>query len=120
MAPLIDMVFILLIFFLVTTTFVAETGLTVNRPEARTSENLDQDALMIGIGPAGEIYVQGQRISMISLRAFVERKLGIKPDVSAVIIADKATPADYIVRVMDELRSAGAERIALATRRENP
>ena len=75
MAPLIDMVFILLIFFLVTTSFVAETGITVEKPQARSSESLDKESLMVGIGPTGQVYVEGRRVSMFSLRSLVRNKV---------------------------------------------
>ena len=117
-APLIDMVFILLIFFIVTTSFVSETGLTVERPASRSAESLQSKSVLIGIGPLGEIYISGRRIGLFSLKPILENKLRNQPNLSAVLVADKATPADLIVRVMDELRLSGVERIALATEKK--
>ena len=114
-APLIDMVFILLIFFIVTTSFVSETGLTVERPAARSAEKLQSQSVLIGVGPSGEIYLSGRRIGLFSLKPLIENQLRNKPDLSVVLVADKTTPADLIVRVMDELRLSGVKRIALAT-----
>jgi len=115
-APLIDMVFILLIFFIVTTTFVSETGLEVERPQSHASEELSQDAILIGLGSSGEIYLDGKRISLFSLRSRISRSLRRNPQRSIVLVSDKATSAQMIVRAMDELRLGGASRIAIATR----
>ena len=115
-APLIDMVFILLIFFIVTTTFVSETGLEVERPQSQTSRQLAEDAARVGLGPAGEIYLDGQRISLFSLRSRIANFLIKNPQRAVVVVADKAASAQMIVRTIDEIRLGGASRIALATR----
>ncbi len=117
-APLIDMVFILLIFFVVTTTFVRETGVTVDRPTARSGQPLEGNPLMVGLGPSGQTYFEGRRVSLFSLRPLVQRRLRQRPDLSVILVADKAAPAQAIVGVVDELRLSGAGRIALATQRE--
>jgi biopolymer transport protein ExbD len=118
-APLIDMVFILLIFFIVTTSFVSQTGLTVEKPQSRSSETLEEDSLLIGIGPLGEIYLDGNRIGIFSLRGQVETRLRRQSKPSVVLVADKAASAEVIVRVMDELRLSGISRVALATRQKD-
>lgn len=117
-APLIDMVFILLIFFIVTTSFISETGLTVERPEARSSESLESESILIGIGPSGEIYISGQRVGLFSLRPLIGHKIKINPKLSTILVADKSVSAELVVRVMDELRLSGVKRIALATRKK--
>jgi len=115
-APLIDVVFILLIFFIVTTTFVSETGLDVERPQSQASRELPENALLIGLGPSGEIYLDGNRISLFAVRSRISRHLIKNPQRAVVVVADKAASAQMIVRAMDELRLGGATRIALATR----
>jgi len=117
-APLIDMVFILLIFFIVTTSFVPETGVSVERPAARSAENLESRSILIGIGSLGEIYMSGSRVGLFSLKPLLENKLRNQPNLSVVLVADKATAADLIVRVMDEVRISGVKRIALATEKK--
>lgn len=117
-APLIDMVFILLIFFIVTTSFVPETGVSVERPAARSAENLESRSILIGIGSSGEIYMSGSRVGLFSLKPLLENKLRNQPNLSIVLVADKATAADLIVRVMDEVRISGVKRIALATEKK--
>ena len=118
-APLIDMVFILLIFFIVTTSFVSETGLTVERPAARSAENLESQSVLIGIGPLGEIYISGRRVGLFSLKPILQNKLRSWPNLSTILVADKAASADLIVRVMDELRLSGVKRMALATEKKS-
>jgi biopolymer transport protein ExbD len=118
-APLIDMVFILLIFFIVTTSFVSETGVSVERPAARSAENLESRSILIGIGSLGEIYMSGSRVGLFSLKPLLENKLRNQPELSVVLVADKATSADLIVRVMDEVRMSGVKRIALATEKKS-
>ena len=117
-APLIDMVFILLIFFIVTTSFVSETGVSVERPAARSAENLESRSILIGIGSLGEIYISGSRVGLFSLKPLLENKVRNQPNLSVVLVADKATAADLIVRVMDEVRMSGVKRIALATEKK--
>lgn len=117
-APLIDMVFILLIFFLVTTTFTRETGVDVRRPRAATAIALDDTSLRIGIDPEGRTFVDQRRIDLLALRALVERRVQATPDLAIVIVADESTDTGALIAVMDECRSAGAERIAVASRKE--
>ena len=117
-APLIDMVFILLIFFIVTTSFVSETGVSVERPAAQTGQDLKGESIRLGIGPSGDIYMSGQRVGLFTLKPILENKLRNQPKLSVVLVADKTTPADLIVRVMDEVRLSGVQRIALSTKKK--
>jgi len=117
-APLIDMVFILLIFFIVTTTFVSETGLEVERPQSQASQKLSENAILIGLGPAGEVYLDGNRVNLFTLRSKISRHLIRNPNRDVVVVADKAVSAQMIVRAMDEVRLGGAARIGLATRQK--
>jgi biopolymer transport protein ExbD len=113
------MVFILLIFFIVTTSFVSETGVSVERPAARSAENMEGQSIFLGIGPLGEIYLSGRRVGLFSLKPLLENKLRNQPKMSVVLVADKTTQADLIVRVMDEIRLSGVKRIALATEKKS-
>ena len=118
MTPLIDMVFILLIFFLVTTSFVAETGLSINRPRSGSADSLPRDSISIAIGPDGRIALGGQEAGLFAVRPYLERQLRSRPELAAVIIADRTVSAERIVRVMDEIRAAGISDVALATETE--
>ena len=114
MAPMLDMVFILLIFFLVTTTFVRESGVEVNRPAALTAQETRQSGLRLGISAEGQIFVDGQQIDVRSIRAVTERFLAQTPDGSIVIVADRTVRTGLTVKVLDQCRLAGAQRIAVA------
>jgi len=115
MTPLIDMVFILLIFFVVTTSFVSETGLDIRRPQSRSSETLPRDNIPVAIGADGRITVEGRRVALLSIRPFIQKRLRMQPGLAVVLVADKAVSVDRVVRVMDEIRAAGINEVALAT-----
>ena len=117
-APLIDMVFILLIFFIVTTSFVSETGISIEKPSATTGKDLQGETLFVGVTSSGEIYVSGQRIGLFTLKPILENKLRNQPKLSVVLVADKTVPAEVIVRVMDEVRLSGINKIALSTKKK--
>ncbi len=117
-APLIDMVFILLIFFLVTTTFVRETGISVRRPSASTAQALDRKSLLVGIDPKGRVFVEERRVDLLALRTLVERRMRSQPELSVVLIADRGAPTSALIDVMDECRLGGATKIAVASSKE--
>ena len=119
MTPLIDMVFILLIFFVVTTSFVSETGLDIQRPRSSSSETLPRENIPVAIGADGRITVDGQRVGLFSIRPFLQRRLRMRPGLAVVLVADKAVSVDRVVRVMDEIRTAGINEVALATAATN-
>ena len=114
MAPLIDMVFLLLIFFMVTTSFVKETGIEVNRPTAATAAVSKKSSILLGVSEQGEIFFEKQRIDIRSVRAHIERSLAENPESSIVIVADQHSDTGVIVRIMDQCRLAGAQRISIA------
>jgi biopolymer transport protein ExbD len=117
MGPLVDMVFLLLIFFVVTTSFVKETGIDVQRSVAATAERKERGNIMIGINAAGEIYMESKRIDVRSVRALVERALAEDPESGVVIVADKDSNTGIVVQAMDQCRMAGAANVSLAARR---
>jgi len=113
-SPLIDIVFILLIFFIVTTVFVEETGIKVDKPRAAAQQDLEQSSILIGITPTGDVFYGGRSIGVEGVRAVVSRLL--KQEVMPVIIqADKNTPTDMTVSVLDEAKLAGAEQVFVST-----
>jgi biopolymer transport protein ExbD len=118
MTPLIDMVFILLIFFVVTTSFVSETGLDIQRPRSSSSETLPHENVPVAIDANGRITVDGRRIGLLSIRPFLQKKLRMQPGLAVVLVADKTISVDRVVRVMDEIRAAGISEVALATAAE--
>ena len=118
MGPLVDMVFLLLIFFVVTTSFVKETGIDVQRSTAATAEMKERGNIMLGISADGQIYMEDKRIDVRSVRALIERALAEDPDSGVVIVADKDSKTGIVVRAMDQCRLAGAMNVSLAANRE--
>ena len=114
MAPLIDMVFILLIFFLVTTSFVKETGVEVNRPSAATAVSQNKTNILVAITPQNRIFMDHREIDIRAVRANVERALAENPDGNVVVVADRDSNTGIAIQVMDGCRLAGARNVALA------
>ena len=113
--PMLDVVFILLIFFIVTANFIKEPGLEINRPDSETSEITENAAILIAIGAAGEIYMDGRRIDVRQVKANVIRLIAENPQGSVVIQADVKSTAEKIVAVMDGVREAGVVDISIAS-----
>lgn len=115
-SPLMDCVFILLIFFIVTTTFVEETGVEVDKPQAASSIQLEKTSVLIALTKKGEVVYGGREIGISGVRPLVKRMLQ-KEDVPVIIQADAAVQSGLLVRVIDEAKLAGAEKVSLATRK---
>lgn len=116
-SPLIDVVFILLIFFIVTTTFVEETGVEVTKPQAISAEQLQKESIMIAITDDGQIVYGARNIGAAGVRPLVERLLS-RDDLPVVILADRSVNAELLVRVIDEAKLGGAVSVNIATRNE--
>ncbi|MBD3366755.1 MAG: biopolymer transporter ExbD [Candidatus Eisenbacteria bacterium] len=117
MGPLIDMVFLLLIFFAVTTSFVKEAGIDVQKATASTAELQEHANIMIGVTPEGDVYFEGKRIDVRSVRAQIERALAEDPESGVVVVADKRSETGAVITVMDQCRLAGAKSVSLAAKR---
>lgn len=113
-APLIDMVFILLIFFIVTTSFVKETGIDVNRPTATTAVSREDATILVAIDEDNRIFMENQEIDVRAVRANIERALAENPEGAVVVVADRASSTGTAIKVMDGCRRAGAENVSLA------
>ncbi|MFH2093756.1 MAG: biopolymer transporter ExbD [Pseudomonadota bacterium] len=113
-APLIDMVFILLIFFLVTTSFVKETGVDISRPTATTAVSKAQATILIGVTKDNTIHIDQRAVDIRAVRANVERALAENPEGSVVIVADKESLTGLVINVMDACKLAGAQNVAIA------
>jgi biopolymer transport protein ExbD len=114
MSPMIDCVFILLIFFIVTTTFVEETGVEVDKPQAASSIRLEKTSILIAITPKGEIVYGGRDIGIGGVQPLVKRMLQ-KEQVPVIIQADANTQSGLLVRAIDEVKLAGAAKVSIAT-----
>jgi len=115
---LVDVMMVLLIFFVATTSFVKETGVDVQRSTAATAEVKDHGSMMIGLSADGEIYIEGKRVDVRRVRGLFERALAEDPKAGVVVIADKDSKTSDVVRLMDQCRLAGAKNVSLAARRE--
>ncbi len=103
--PMLDVVFIMLIFFIVTANFIKEPGLEINRPDSDTAETQENAAILIAVGPTGEVWMDGRRIDVRQVKANVVKLLQ----------ADEKAVADTIIKVMDGAREAGVSAISLAS-----
>ncbi len=108
------MVFILLIFFLVTTSFVKESGVVVERPQARTATTKEKASLMVGVDREGVVHIQGRPVDVRMIRTHIERFLAETPEGGVVIVADKASHTGVVIQVLDEIRLAGVKDVSLA------
>lgn len=104
MTPMLDIVFIMLIFFIVTTSFVKEAGLEVNRPTASSAQTVKKGNIMVAIGAAGDVWVDKRRIEVDAVRANIERLRAESPDGAVVIQADTEANAGVVVKVMDQIK----------------
>ena len=116
MSPLIDCVFILLIFFIVTTVFVEETGVEVDKPQAASSVQLEKTSILIAITEGGQIVYDGQDIGIGGVQRIV-RQLVQREEIPVIVQADKASSSGLLVRVIDEAKLGGAVKVSVATRK---
>jgi biopolymer transport protein ExbD len=114
MTPMLDVVFIMLIFFIVTASFVKEAGVDVSRPPAQTAINKDKGNILVAITENNQIWIDRRQVDPRSLRANIERLHGENPQGSIVIQADKKSQNSFLVAVMDAAKAAGVSEIAIA------
>lgn len=114
LAPMLDFVLNLLIFFIITTSFIKEAGVTVTRPDAYTVEPKESGNILIAIRENGEIWMDRRQMDVRQLRPALERLHIERPDDTVVIIADKASQAGILASVMDEVQKAGIKDVGIA------
>ena len=114
-SPLIDMVFILLIFFIVTTVFVEETGVEVTKPQAASAVSLEKNSILIAITANGNVIYGGRDIGVGGVGPRVKQLLQDNPKMPVIIEADETVPTRLLVRVIDEAKVAGAASVNIAT-----
>lgn len=115
MTPMLDVVFIMLIFFIVTTSFVKEAGVEVNRPSAQTGTSRESSNIMIAIRPNGEIWMDKRQVDIRSVRANIERMRAENPEGTVVVLADEASNTGLLVEVIDQVRMGGINDVSIAT-----
>ena len=113
--PMLDIVFIMLIFFIVTATFVKESGIDVTRPDAETAIKQNRVAILIAIRDNNEIWINRRKVDLASVRANVEKLHAENPQGGAVIQADRQAETGVLVEIMDQVRLAGVGAISIAT-----
>ena len=118
LTPMLDVVFIMLIFFIVTASFVKEAGIDVNRPDAPMTESKPEDSnILVMINANDEIWIDRRLVDPRAVRANIERMHAENPDGSVVIQANKASTNKILVEVMDTARLAGVYNISIADSR---
>lgn len=114
LAPMLDFTINLLIFFIITTSFIKEAGITVFKPEAVTAEHRESGNLLIAIRENGDIWMDRERVELRELRAMIERLHIERPDDTVVIIADRNSEAGVVAQVMDEVKAGGITEVSIA------
>ena len=114
MAPLVDIVFLLLIFFMVTTVF-PDKGLLIDKPSAETSDQLDSNNITITLHQDGRIYFKNELLTVDDVRRILKVKIAVQPDIQVIIQVDKRTVTEKLITLMDAAKSAGAKRLGIAT-----
>ncbi|MEN9464403.1 MAG: hypothetical protein RL217_584 [Pseudomonadota bacterium] len=114
LTPMLDVIFIMLIFFIVTTSFVRESGVTVNRPSASTAEEKKGSNILVAIRANGEIWIDRRAVDVRAVRPNIERMKAENPEGAVIIQADEYSPTGLLVKVMDQVRLAGITNISIS------
>jgi biopolymer transport protein ExbD len=112
--PMLDIVFIMLIFFIVTTSFVKDTGIDPQRPTAQTTEPKPRGNILIGVNMEGHIWMNNRRVELTDIRQMVEDTVRETPESSAVVVSDEAAPTGTVIDIMDQVRAGGVTNISIA------
>lgn len=118
MTPMLDVVFIMLIFFIVTASFVKESGIDVNRPDAATAVQKNRANILVAISENNEIWINKRQVDVRAVQANIERLYAENPQGSVVIQADEQSNTRALIKVMDAARSAGVYDVSVATDEE--
>jgi biopolymer transport protein ExbD len=113
-APLMDMVFILLIFFIVTSTFTKETGVEVTKPQAQSASELEKQSIMVAITREGTIHVNERQVDLVGLQDILKGMLTKQATREIVLIADKSSYSGLLVKVVDACNLSGAKKVSIA------
>jgi biopolymer transport protein ExbD len=113
LAPMLDFVLNLLIFFIITTSFVKEAGVDVERPEAATAEHHESANILIAVRANGDVWMDRRQVDLREVRPIVERLHVERPDDTVVVIGDKAAPVGILAEVMDEVKLGGIQEVTV-------
>jgi biopolymer transport protein ExbD len=114
LTPMLDVVFIMLIFFIVTASFVKEAGIDVNRPSAATAERKEKGNILVAISENNQIWIDRRQVNPRALRANIERMHAENPNAAVVIQADEESKNKLLVQVMDAARQVGVKNVSIA------
>lgn len=117
-SPLIDMVFILLIFFMVTTTFVKDMKLDLNRPSAASASKASSKVIRVYIDNTNEIYIDNQPVKLWVVQSKLRDLLRVNSEKAVLVISDTSIPVERLIDVVDECRMSGAQDVAVSTTKE--
>jgi biopolymer transport protein ExbD len=115
LAPMLDFVLNLLIFFIITTSFVKEAGISVTKPEALTAEHKENGNILIAIRPNGDIWMDKRQVALTEIRSAIERLHIERPDDTVVLIADQESETGVLTKVMDQVKLGGVADVSIAT-----
>jgi len=118
LTPMIDMVFILLIFFMVTTTFVKDMKLDINRPAASSASKTDTKTVKVYIDNQRQVYIDNQPVQLWAIQSKLRDLLRSSSDKSVLVVSDDTIPVETLIDVVDECRMSGAKDIAVSTQKE--
>jgi len=115
LTPMLDVVFILLIFFIVTSVFVTEAGIDVSKPDASTAQPRTQDLILIAVSSDGQIWMDGEQIDSRFIRSRFERRLAETPNASVVIQGDQGAENQHVLRILEAARDANITSVSIST-----
>jgi len=114
LAPMLDFVLNLLIFFIITAVFAKEIGITVSRPNSSNAEKKESSSILVMIDPTGQIWIDKHAVDVRQVRANIERLHAQRPDDSVVVVADKISQTGVLVQVIDQVRQGGIDAVSIA------
>lgn len=117
-APMMDMVFILLIFFIVTSTFTRETGVDVSKPKASSARELARESILIGITRQGTVHINETQVNLGTLRTILRQMVAEAPERPVILVADRDAPSGRIVDVLDECNIAKVRKVSISAAQE--
>ena len=115
--PMLDIVFIMLIFFIVSTSFIKETGIDPQRPDAQTATKQSRGNILIAISGSGQIWMHKRQVALVDVRGMVEAARKEIPESSAIIVADVKAQSGLLMDLMDQIRLAGVSHISIAAQK---
>ena len=114
--PMMDIVFIMLIFFIVTTSFIKETGIDPSRPEAETARRGERGNILIAVSPNDEIWMNKGPIELEMVRILMESAHSENPESSVVVVADELASTGLVIDIMDQIRLSGISKVSLSAK----